>query len=266
MDKLFLHQARRHRGQIEAHQLSLYISHSDFQLSILLVSTQPHERTIGARLLGQRLCLFYIKNLCDALKIEQCLYPRLAICEALVNMGSACVSSLSKLIGKVGNNHETKLPIKYFRKNSYPLARDIAVRTLINIGDPAIDCIINLTKTNDDFYLSQLIDALGGLLHKTKDLRIVNELRLILDRVKPYELLEWKIIRAFSAADNIDLSFMMHYLDHPQPSIRWETIRTLGMVGYSNPKLLTRLKELLLDSNEEVRLASHDALIRISKK
>ncbi len=248
-----LHKARKHRGQIEEKELLLYSSFSDFELSALLASKLAHERTIASTLLGQRKPTLYIKNLCEALQIEPFLYSRLAICEALVNIGSASVPYLSKMIGVVGNNHEKELPLKYFRKNSYPLARDIAVRTLINIGVPSVDYIITLSKTADEFLLSQLIHALGELFSKTKDVRILNELSSILNRVRPNELLEWKIIRAFSAAQNTPLDFLIKYLDHPEPAIRWEAIRTLGLARTSDPKFLLQLQALLLDSNEEVR-------------
>jgi HEAT repeat protein len=202
LNKDNLHIARQKRGQIESSLLIALATFSDKELANLLQSKLSTERTIGATLLGQRKAKEFVVSLCAALRFEKALYSRIAICEALESIGKESVEPLSQLLGKIGNNQEIKLPEKYFEKKSYPLTRDIAARTIIRIGEPAIDKLIELSTTKDNYLLSQIIDTLGGLLHATGDLRILKRLTIIFEENKQNEFLLWKTIRAFSATEN----------------------------------------------------------------
>lgn len=202
MNKDHLYIARQKRGQIESSLFIAFSTLSNKELADLLRSEIPTERTIGATLLGQRKAKEFVPKLCDALKIEKALYSKIAICEALESIGKESVEPLSRLLGRIGKNQELKLPEKYFEKKSYPLTRDIAARTIIRIGETAIDKIIELSSTKDPYLLSQIIDTLGGLLHATKDLRIPECLKIVFEENKHNEFLLWKIIRAFSGTVN----------------------------------------------------------------
>ena len=59
---------------------------------------------------------------------------------------------LLKILGTIDKNHEIELPKKYFKKKCYPLTRDIVARTLINIGKPAIEKVIQLSNTKNKIY------------------------------------------------------------------------------------------------------------------
>ena len=267
MNKETLYIARQKRGKIEDRELNCYSSYSEIQLRELLRSNLPTERTIGATILGQRKVGNSVGDLCNALTREKALYPKIAICEALKSIGKESVEPLSSLIGIVGNNQETVLPEKYFKKKSYPLARDIAVRTIISIGRSAIHKIIELSSTNDKYLCSQIVDALGGLLHKTKDLRILGALIKIFEQNREDEFLLWKTIRAFSAVESEEAAcLILSCLKHSQPAIRWETARTLGLIASCETVFLSEINMLTADANKQVRQASLDAVNRIKQR
>ncbi len=267
MNKDNLHIARQKRGQIESSLLIAFATLSDKELANLLLSKLSTERTIGATLLGQRKAEEFVVSLCAALRLEKALYSRIAICEALESIGKESVEPLLQLLGKIGNNQETKLPEKYFEKKSYPLTRDIVARTIIRIGEPAIDRLIELSATKDNYLLSQIIDTLGGLLHATGDLRILDRLTIIFEENRQNELLLWKTIRAFSATESKETTdLIMPFLTHSQPAIRWETTRTLGLISNYETKIIAEIETLTTDSNEQIQQASVDATNRIKQR
>jgi HEAT repeat protein len=262
-----LHIARQKRGQIESFQLVGFLAFSNNELADLLQSDASTERTIGATLLGQRKSKEFVANLCKALITEKALYSKIAICEALENIGKDSIEPLSLLLGLIGNNQDTKLPEKYFEKKSYPLARDIVARTIISIGEPAVNKLIELSTTGDNYLLSQVIDTLGGLLHKTKDLRILVCLKIVFKQNIQDEFLVWKTIRAFSAIENKETTdLIMPFMHHPQPAIRWETIRTLGLIAEYETEILEEIKLFTTDTNEQIKQASIDATARINQR
>ncbi|MEI8273985.1 MAG: hypothetical protein WCG08_15330 [Paludibacter sp.] len=267
MSKDNLHIARQKRGQIESSLLIAFATLSDKELANLLQSKLSTERTIGATLLGQRKANEFVVSLCAALRLEKALYSRIAICEALESIGKESVEPLSQLLGKIGNNQETKLPEKYFEKKSYPLTRDIVARTIIRIGEPATDKLIELSTTKDNYLLSQIIDTLGGLLHATGDLRILDRLTIIFEENRQNDLLFWKTVRAFSATESKETTnLIMPCLTHSQPAIRWETIRTLGLISNYETKIIAKIETLTTDSNEQIQQASVDATNRIKQR
>jgi HEAT repeat protein len=267
LNKDNLHIARQKRGQIESSLLIAFATLSDKELANLLQSELSTERTVGATLLGERKAKEFVVNLCDALRIEKAIYSRIAICEALESIGKESIEPLSRLLGKIGKNQEIKLPEKYFEKKSYPLIRDIVARTLIRIGEPAIDKLIELSMTKDKYLLSQIIDTLGGLLHATGDLRILDRLTIIFEENRQNELLLWKTIRAFSAIESKETTrLIMPFLKHSQSAIRWETIRTLGLIANYEKEILAEIETFTTDSNEQIKQASINAINRLEQR
>ena len=136
---------RQKRGQVSREEIEKFNEVSVEELKGLLNSNDPQKRTIGATLIGKRKYVNLIPSLCCTLEKEKSLYPRIAISEALSEIGEPAVASLVSLLGKVGNNQEKELPLKYFNKKNYPLARDIVARTLVKIGKPAINELVKLS-------------------------------------------------------------------------------------------------------------------------
>ncbi|MGE5604259.1 MAG: HEAT repeat domain-containing protein [Bacteroidota bacterium] len=190
---------RQKRGQVSEAEVKLYEDASVDELSILLNSDDSKKRTIAAIIIGNQKILEMVPRLCRRLVIEKSLYSRIAVSEALGKMGEPAVLPLIDLLGKVGNNQETGLSEKYCEKKSYPLARDLAARTLVKIGKPAIPYLIAKIMSGDSFETQQAIDAIGGIISKTHDMRPLPVLLEGLIKYSNNEVTTWKIIRALSA-------------------------------------------------------------------
>jgi len=263
---------RKKRGEISKDDINLYIDFSTNRLIEMLESPDPKNRTIAATILGNKKDQNAIKPLCSSLKKEKALYSRIAISEALGKMGEPAVAPVADLLGLIGNNQETELPQKYFNKKSYPLARDIAARTLIKIGKPATPYLINLLDGEKDVFVKQqAIDALGGITAKTKD---QTALKIIIGLFDNYgdgsktrdKLTLWKIIRALSAFKNSKevSEVLLKVINNCQdPPLVWESARSLGQIGFKSTEIMVKLSFLKESDDEEIKKAAKNALIAL---
>lgn len=265
---------RKKRGEIDESDLEGYLRFSKFQLIEMLKSHEAQKRTIAATILGNNQVNDAIEPLCQALLIENALYSRIAISEALGKMGQAAVIPVSDLLGKIGNNQEKELPVKYFNKKSFPLLRDLAGRTLVKIGKPAINHLIELLCTENDIFIKQqIIDALGGITAKTGDFRSLKYFIYLFDMCidNPQNMDKitfWKIIRALSAfkgskeaADKLLLVLEMF----SEPSLIWESARSLGQIQVKSSKIMNSLDILSVNENKEIKKAAQNALMILNK-
>lgn len=263
---------REKRGEISKEDMEPYTSFSTSKLIKMLENNEAKKRTIAATILGNKNDQNAIASLCSSLKKEKALYSRIAISEALGKMGEPAVGPVADLLGLIGNNQETELPQKYFNKKSYPLARDIAARTLIKIGKPATPYLINLLDGKKDVFVKQqAIDALGGIVARTKD---QTALKIIIGHFDTYgdgskkrdKLTSWKIIRALSAfknskeASEVLLKFINNCQD---PPLVWESARSLGQIGFKSNEIMVKLTILKENDNEEIKKAAINALIAL---
>lgn len=256
---------RQKRGQISPAELEEYKEASLTELTSLLDSTDPKKRTIAATLIGNRKILELIPRLCHCLSHERSLYPRIAISEALGKMGEPAVIPLIALLGKIGSNQEKELPQKYFAKKSFPLARDLAARTLVKIGTPALPYLMSKLATGTPFEIQQALDAIGGIVSRTGDHRPLPVLLQLLTADPTDVITTWKIVRTLSVFRSpAVIGPLLKMLTHDQPPLRWETARSLGQVGISTPEVVKLLQKGLTDENSEVRKAAQIALDRIN--
>lgn len=259
-------QGRKKRGQISSEELEAYAELGAERLIEMLNSDNPQERTIAATILGNRKDEKGILPLCNSLKNEKALYSRIAMSEALGKMGETAVPPLIKLLGKIGNNQEKELPEKYFKKKSFPLARDMAVRTIIKIGKPATPYLIEVMKEQDDYTSQHAIDALGGIAANTGDKRA---LPLLINGIKAYadnEITLWKIIRSLSGFKHSSeaLPPLLNILESDyDAAIIWESARTLGQIGINRPDVINALCKLEESDHPEVKKAAQNALISL---
>jgi HEAT repeat protein len=249
---------RERRGQISPEELNLFTEFSTRQLIGMLKEDNTKKRTIAAIILGDRRDERGIKPLCTSLKNEKALYSRIAMSEALGKMGEKAVPPLIELLGQIGKNQEDRLPQKYFNKKSYPLARDMAARTLIKIGSPANTHLIQTVEEKDGFKTQQAIDALGGIAAKTDD-KIA--LPVFIDSIKRYsnnKITLWKIVRALSgfkySKEAMD-PLIKILKDESEPAICWEAVRSLGRIGICTDEVKDVLTGLKDNSHPEIRKA-----------
>lgn len=259
---------REKRGQILPEELEAYVEFQTEHLIEMLSTDNPQKRTIAATILGNREDKKAIVPLCTSLKNEKALYSRIAMSEALGKMGEEAVPPLINLLGQIGNNQEIELPKKYFNKKSFPLARDMAARTIIKIGEPATPYLMKVIQENDIYVSQQAIDALGGIAAKTGD-KIA--LKLLIECIEKYNndhLTLWKTIRTLSAFKSIEapinplLNIIQNY---QEPAIIWETTRTLGQIEISRSDVIDVLQKLEKNNHPEIKKAAKNALINLNK-
>ena len=265
-DSLDKYEKRQQRGQVSIDDIERYRDSSVQSLAALLCSANAQERTIGATIIGDRKLTELTWILCEALRTETHLYPRIGISEALGKMGEQAVVPLIGLLGMIGDNQETSLPLKYFNKKSYPLPRDIAARTLMKIGVLAIPELIKKIANNDGFDTQQAIDALGGIVSKNCHKSALLVMLSALDRYSANEITTWKIVRALSAFQYLEtVTCLLTILDtRPEAAIRWEAIRSIGQIGISSPDIRDKLQRYADDYNTEIRTAYKITIAQLS--
>jgi HEAT repeat protein len=118
-----LKKARQNRGQTLESEDLIFEQHPNDQLLVFLLNSEPTARTSAANILGKRKHYAAIKPLCSALKIEKKLYCKIAISNALRDMGTKAITPLIGLLGEIGENQETTLPLKGFNKKKLSIAK-----------------------------------------------------------------------------------------------------------------------------------------------
>jgi len=226
---------------------------SDDDLIELLKNKLPTLRTSAARILGERKCIASVPFLCSSLLTEKALYPRLAICEALAAIGEPVLPDLVTLIGMVGNNRHESLPERGFYKKSYPLPRDLAVRTIIRIGPVALPFLEDVLQTGGRETRLETIDGIGHIAFYSMSRRSEPVLQAAYQESKPDSVLLWKLIRAFQSfpSDWVRITLIEIILHGEIPAHRWEAVRSLGQIKMNIQKELIR--QAGMDENEEVR-------------
>jgi FOG: HEAT repeat len=253
---------REKRGQISLEDTLPYIDASTESLIEMLKADKPWERTISAVILGNQRDETVIKPLCIALENEKSLYSRIAMSEALSKIGEPAVPPLIKLLGVIGKNQETELPNKYFKKKSFPLVRDMAARTLVNIGKPATPYLITVLGDGNEFKVQQALDALGGIAAKTGDKRALPSL-IKFDIDSNGIITFWKFIRSLSGfkTDEKAIKPLILVLKGiHDPPIIWESIRSLGQIQITTPETLTIVESFINDEHPEIKMAAENTL------
>ncbi len=255
---------REKRGQISSEELEAYVEFGAEHLIEMLETENPKKRTIAATILGNKRDEKGILPLCASLKKEKTLYSRIAMSEALGKMGGSAVPPLIKLLGQIGNNQETELPEKYFNKKSFPLARDMAARTIIKIGKQATPYLIEVVEKQDDYTLQQAVDALGGIAAKTGDKSALHVLINGLETHSDNEITFWKIVRSLSGFKHSTEALipLLNILENDyDPAIIWESARTLGQIGINRPDVTLALCKLEKNNHPEIKKAAKNALM-----
>ena len=189
----------KNRGYIPTGDEKKYINATFEQRIAFLQSTTSTERTIGARLLTNYSNPLAIHYLATALKQENKLYSKIAICDSIASFGIEAVPILIDLLGLVGNNQHKKITSEIFKKNNYPLPRDISSRILIRIGPLALPFLLNVLSDNNPIKISEAIDAIGFICYYNYQDQYFEHLKKCYNKHHDNELIKWKIFRAMSA-------------------------------------------------------------------
>jgi hypothetical protein len=193
------------RGFVTDGKLSGYNSISNDRLVEMLASAFATERTIAAKIIGQRKISDSVPMLCDSLKAEKKLYTKIEICEAIGKFGISALKYLIPLIGKIGNNRHKKIDLIDIKKKSFPLPRDIVIRIIIRMGSDALSFLECILKDGTYEQKTETVDAIGHIAFNYNDYTSEGVLLDAYADCKD-ELLKWKIIRAFQSFPSRDVT------------------------------------------------------------
>jgi HEAT repeat protein len=245
--------AREKRGEVSTEFLKQYEAYTDQDLIQLLNNYNPQVRASAAQILGQRRCLTAISNLCIQFIHEKALYAKIAISNALSSMGTAAIPELLQYIGKIGDNQHQDLLTDIFKKWNYPCPRDIAIRCIIRIGQPALEVLNEYSGICNQAVLSEIIDAIGHISFYEHDQSSFGNLMVILKKYQDDKVIIWKVIRAlqaFSIPEAVE-ALRKYLLQSDLPEHRWEAARSLGQIATLAAE--EYLKIALRDDNVKVR-------------
>jgi len=189
----------KNRGLIPIDFEKKYLDSTLEQQIIFLQSAIPTERTLGAKLLSNNPHLEVISFLIDALKKETKLYPKIAICESLASFKIKAVPFLINVLGEIGNNQHKFVPTGLFKKDNYPLPRDIVSRILVKIGPQALPSLLNVLDCNHSTKVSEAIDAIGFICYYDYKKHIFEKLKDCYNKHSENEIIKWKIFIAMSS-------------------------------------------------------------------
>ncbi len=245
--------SRTKRGQTRQQDDIQLSKLTNLELHCLMNDTDALKRTSAAKLLGERKDKEAVSILCERLRIETALYTRIAISEALGAIGEPAISGLIELLGKVGNNQHQELPQNGFYKKSYPLPRDIAVRTLTKIGKPALKPLEDVVLSGDKTSILEALDGIGHIAFYEDDLSSEIVLQKAYQKYQSDKQILWKIIRAFQSFPTESVRRLLEEVicSYPSPELRWEAVRSLGQ--HKRKVSLEIMDHIQLDPNDEVR-------------
>ncbi|MEI6866842.1 hypothetical protein [Flavicella sp.] len=208
----------------------------------LLESKIATERTLGARLLIENKTKTTVDYLIKALTLEKKLYSKIEICNTLSELNEIAIKPLIKYLAKIGTNQHKTVPEKPFLKDSYPLPRDIASRTLVTIGKKAMPELLKELNSDNKSALSELIDTIGHINYYSNTENIYEPLKSSYNRNKTEDLIKWKIIRAFSGV-NESYAFLKTLQDEMKNKrLENEINRSLRLIKLRKSQLPTLYK------------------------
>lgn len=220
------------RGYVDDVYVKSFAETKPEKLCQLLTSDVAMARTASATIIGQQKLHDYIPMLCGALKVEKALYSKIAISESLSNMGEPAIMPLIELLGIIGNNQHKALPTKAFNKKSYPLPRDIAARTLVKIGEPALTQIETIFEQGKPHQILEAVDVFGHICFNSKKTFSSEALLNCYKKQIKNDVMVWKILRAFSAFKQDGITAILKDVANNSKvkQHRWEASRSLALL------------------------------------
>jgi len=187
------------RGFINDDEVTKYRMNDTLSLSNMLNFGNPKERSIAARLLGDKKDYKAVEKLCNALKKEKALYTKIEIQNALVKSDILAIPFLINHLGVIGKNQHKKINNDDLNKRTYPLARDIAARVLCQIGHKALPSLKEVIKSGGYNQRLEAIDAIGYITYHYDDEACEEDLMELYRSKDCDDLMQWKIIKAMQS-------------------------------------------------------------------
>ncbi|HBF37285.1 MAG TPA: hypothetical protein DDW50_08180 [Firmicutes bacterium] len=235
-DEIKKQKAREARGKITPDFVRQFRTLSDQDLVALFQDNDSRLRTAAAQIFGQRKAVMAIPDLCRQFAEEKALYTRIALSDALSQIGAAAIPELIPYIGEVGSSQHADLPSTIFKKWSYPLPRDLVIRCIIRMGIPALAELNSYLFNRDETLIREVIDGIGHISFYCHDQSSLNNVLKIVTQYPDHPVIVWKVIRALQAfSDQEALQVLQHFLlESGIPQHRWEAARSLGQIATEN--------------------------------
>lgn len=226
------------RGKITNDDLQKYINHTQIELLELLKSKEAYKRTIATRILSEkyglndeltRLFMHYLKK-------EKKLYAKIELCDALSKGDIQSAKIMVEYLGEIGKNQHTALPTNGFKKQSYPLPRDVIARALARMKIDILPVLIKVLHSNNIPAIREVIDAIGFLCFYNKihdNTEITDALILCLNNHYNDEIIRWKLVRAFESFNETNVINILEEIEQndSQLVIRDEAKRSLAIIN-----------------------------------
>lgn len=187
------------RGFIKDDDVSEYRVKDILSLLNMLNFGNSKERSIAARLLGDKKDCKAVEDLCNALKKEKALYTKIEIQNALVKSGILAIPFLITHLGVIGKNQHKKINNNDINKRTYPLARDIAARVLCQIGPEALPSLKEVIRSGGYKQRLEAIDAIGHITYHHDSGECEEDLMELYRSKDCDDLMQWKIIKAMQS-------------------------------------------------------------------
>lgn len=187
------------RGFIKEDEVIEYRTKDTLLLLNMLNFGNPKERSIAARLLGDKKDCKAVEDLCNALKKEKALYTKIEIQNALVKSGILAIPFLINQLGLIGKNQHKKINNDDLNKRTYPIARDVSARVLCQIGHKALPSLKEVIKSGGYNQRLEAIDAIGYITYHQDNEACEEDLMELYRSKDCDDLMQWKIIKAMQS-------------------------------------------------------------------
>ncbi|NDV60434.1 hypothetical protein [Bacteroides sp. 519] len=229
-------EALRKRGLANSLDISLAKKLSVEQLYEKLLSFLPVDRSAAAFALQHKECDENERTirLLDALKIENTLYPKLAICKSLESGNSTTALLMCNYLGKIGNNQLQAVPPRTSWKKSYPLPRDIIARTLGKMNKSIFGLLLAQAEDMPQEQLIEILDAIGYMAFYNNEVGTSKNFATILRlyyKYKNNELIVWKLIMCCSGFHIKESIEFLNEVKSDNTTIQAEIRRSLRAVN-----------------------------------
>lgn len=229
----------RKRGMADTGDMNRFNELQEPELLELLYSDTAVYRTAAVRILTGRGLIGspdFVGRLLERLKVEKCLYTRLAICEALETGDSGTAALMVQYLGCIGNNRHSSLPNKVSQKAGYPLARDIIARSLAKMDSSVLSVLIEVLYGKNTDRISEVLDAIGSIVFYHQNImnrELFGHISATMDTYTGNPVIIWKCVLCLSAFPLTDsIRILEHILESDYPAvIKGEAERSLKAIG-----------------------------------
>lgn len=195
----------RERGYIEGYDMGKFNELDKTGLIKLLHDEFPVHRSAAAKIIRAKCNVDEVEManiLLEQLYKEKKLYTRLEICTTLESGNIITAKEMIPYIGKIGNNQHKTLPERPSLKSSYPLPRDLIVRSLARMKRDIMPVLMDALRSGETDKIREILDAIGFLTfydRKAASVEYINKIIDTIEKFKNDKIITWKGIICLSS-------------------------------------------------------------------